>query len=201
MKKINTSVFVFLFAMNIFSLGFPQNSHAQTNITASTSPVSVDSKTLIKLTNAERVKNNLSILQENTTLDKVAQLKAENMVSDGYFAHTSPSGNDPWHWFKVAGYKFWNAGENLAILFETPQSVVDAWMNSPTHRANVLSSQYTEIGMAVVRGAYKGVETDYIVEVFGKPQAAQKTTTKTQNLRKLVRVTPKQNTNLVTKSN
>jgi hypothetical protein len=96
-------------------------------------------------------------------------MKANDMAAKSYFAHTSPEGIDPWYWFNQAGYKFSYAGENLAIDFSDSDAVNSAWMNSPTHRANLLDQHYTEIGIATAQGLYQGHVTTFVVEEFGKP--------------------------------
>lgn len=124
---------------------------------------------LVDLTNDARISNNKGILTRNSILDSAAQLKAEDMARLGYFAHTSPQGLTPWHWFGQAGYSFAYAGENLAINFNESIDVENAWLNSPTHKANILNSQFTEIGIATVDGIYQGYPTTYVVQMFGKP--------------------------------
>jgi hypothetical protein len=89
------------------------------------------------------------------------------MAKNSYFSHDSPTGVTPWHWFKEAGYPFVHAGENLAVYFTDSGEVVNAWMNSPTHRANIVGSQYREIGVGTARGTYDGFETVFVVQMFG----------------------------------
>ncbi len=125
---------------------------------------------LISLTNKERVKNDISILTENELLTKAAQLKAEDMVKKGYFAHYSPDGVSPWFWIEEVGYDYQKAGENLAVNFESSKEVIDAWMNSPTHRENIVKEGYTEIGIATASGTYKGKEGIFVVQIFGTPK-------------------------------
>ncbi len=89
---------------------------------------------IVTLTNKDRATNNLATLSLNDTLTAAAKLKATDMAAKGYFAHTSPEGLTPWHWFGEAGYKFIYAGENLAINYSESDAVETAWLNSPTHR-------------------------------------------------------------------
>jgi hypothetical protein len=91
------------------------------------------------------------------------------MVQKSYFAHNSPEGLTPWHWFKEAGYDFTYAGENLAVNFGDSIDVNRAWMNSPLHRANILNGHFTEIGIATAEGIYEGRPTIFVVQLFGKP--------------------------------
>jgi uncharacterized protein YkwD len=130
---------------------------------------SVVATTLVDLANRERVENRLDSLTLSPALTKAAQLKANDMAQKSYFAHVSPDGTEPWHWFEEAGYKFAYAGENLAIDFSDSDAVNKAWMNSPTHRANILEQNYTEIGIATAEGVYQGRPTTFVVQEFGRP--------------------------------
>lgn len=129
---------------------------------------------VIDRTNKERTGEHLGVLAHNTVLDKAAQMKADDMAAKGYFAHYSPAGVAPWHWFDKAGYSFVNAGENLAVHFTDSDEVVTAWMNSPTHRANIVNPNYTEIGVGTARGTYEGFATVFVVQLFGTPAAPEK---------------------------
>lgn len=124
---------------------------------------------LVDYTNQERVTYNTSPLSTNEKLEQAAILKAQDMAKKGYFAHTSPEGLSPWYWFVKAGYTFTYAGENLAVNFSDSQDVIDAWMNSPGHRENILNGKFTEIGIATAKGTYKGMDAVFVVQMFGKP--------------------------------
>ncbi|HUC01966.1 MAG TPA: CAP domain-containing protein [Candidatus Paceibacterota bacterium] len=132
----------------------------------------VEANVLIDETNQSRTTNGLPELQVNPLLTAAAQDKANDMATKGYFAHTSPQGLTPWYWFEQVGYNFDYAGENLAVNFSDSQDVTDAWMNSPEHRANILSTDFTQIGIATAQGVYEGQETTFVVEEFGTPAAA-----------------------------
>lgn len=121
------------------------------------------------LTNHERNNLSLTSLRRSAVLDKAAQLKADDMAAGSYFSHTSPAGVTPWYWFEQAGYLFTYAGENLAVHFSDSDEVVEAWMKSPTHRANIVNDNYTEIGIGTARGVYEGYETVFVVQLFGTP--------------------------------
>lgn len=129
----------------------------------------VVSSTLVELANVDRESNNLHGLTVSPVLQEAAQLKANDMAAKGYFAHNSPDGVTPWHWFEEAGYGFSFAGENLAVYFSDSAELERAWMNSPLHRANILNSYFTEIGIATAKGTYHGRETVYVVQEFGRP--------------------------------
>lgn len=122
---------------------------------------------IVTETNKERASDALPPLVRNATLDAAAKLKAEHMAKNEYFAHYSPDGVSPWYWFGQAGYNFVHAGENLAIHFTDSSEVVEAWMNSPTHRANIMNGNYQEIGIGTATGEYEGYPTVYVVQLFG----------------------------------
>ncbi len=127
----------------------------------------LDQKQLIALTNVERAKKGLPPLTENDALDKAAALKAQNMFAENYWAHFAPSGKTPWDFILGAGYKFTFAGENLAKNFYSSPEVVNAWMNSPTHRDNLLNGSYKDIGIAIAEGTLNGQKTTLVVQEFG----------------------------------
>jgi uncharacterized protein YkwD len=131
---------------------------------------------LVDQTNGVRQTESLGTLKTNPILEHAARLKVEDMVAKGYFSHNSPDGKTPWYWFDKAGYNYAAAGENLAVNFVDSQDVTNAWMQSPTHRANIMSGNYTEIGIAVMSGMYKGREAIFVVQEFGRPSVrAQET--------------------------
>lgn len=132
--------------------------------------------TVVELTNTEREQADLPELVRSPVLDEAAHLKAAHMIEEEYFAHFSPKNNiSPWHWFKTVGYDYIHAGENLAIYFNNSKEVVQAWMDSPLHRDNILKERYTEIGVAALEGVYKGHQTVYVVQLFGTPAQANNT--------------------------
>lgn len=126
---------------------------------------------IVELTNDERDDGQLGTLHRSAILDRAATLKAQDMARKQYFSHNSPEGVTPWYWFGQAGYTFVHAGENLAIHFSDSGDVVDAWMESPTHRANIMNGKYTEIGVGTAEGTYQGFDTVYVVQLFGTPAA------------------------------
>jgi uncharacterized protein YkwD len=127
---------------------------------------------LVDETNQQRVANGDAALQVSPLLQQAAQDKANDMATNDYFAHTSPSGVTPWDWFEKVGYSFSFAGENLAVNFSNSQDVTNAWMNSPEHRANILDGDFTQIGIASAQGTLNGQPTIYVVEEFGTPASA-----------------------------
>lgn len=128
---------------------------------------SIANEALVSFTNTSRQTENLPELQVNPLLEKAAQLKAEDMATKGYFAHISPEGIDPWHWFDEVGYNYIYAGENLAINFIDSKDIEDAWMQSTLHRANILNDKFTEIGIGIAVGVFENHQTTFIVQMFG----------------------------------
>jgi hypothetical protein len=124
---------------------------------------------VVDLTNDERADIAAAPLRRNSTLDAAAQLKAQHMADNQYFAHFAPDGTSPWHWFSKAGYSYAHAGENLAIHFTDSSELVEAWMKSPKHRENIVNTVYTEIGVGTAKGSYDGYDTVYVVQLFGTP--------------------------------
>jgi hypothetical protein len=122
---------------------------------------------VIRLTNEKRAQVGLPALSTNSTLSQAAQAKGADMLNKDYWAHISPDGTQPWYFFTNFGYKYRYAGENLARDFQDPTSAVEAWMASPSHKENLLSPKYKEIGVAVVEGDLAGVDTTIIVQFFG----------------------------------
>ena len=130
---------------------------------------------VIKLTNEQRVANGLDIVKLDPELTAAAVQKAADMFARNYWAHVSPVGTQPWYFITEAGYSYRYAGENLARDFSDPQSVVQAWMSSPSHRENILNTKYQDIGLAVVDGKLEGRETTLVVQMFGTKLSAQPT--------------------------
>jgi hypothetical protein len=128
----------------------------------------ITSRRIVELTNQERVLEGLSVLSINETLNESARLKMEDMLDYGYFAHNSPQGIRPWHWFREVDYDYTFAGENLAMNFIEAEDTLQAWIGSPSHRENILSKDYQEIGVAVGIGKIDGEETTVVVQHFGK---------------------------------
>ena len=120
-------------------------------------------------TNKARAENSIRSIEINPLLSEAAQLKADDMVKNGYFAHTSPEGITSWYWFKKVGYEYIYAGENLAINFFESKELVDAWMKSPAHRENILDKKFTELGIGIATGTYEGKQAVFVVQMFGKP--------------------------------
>jgi len=127
---------------------------------------------LLADTNAARKEASLPELQANEALSQAAFMKAKDMLANNYWAHTSPGGITPWKWLADTGYNYDVAGENLAKNYPTADATVDAWMNSESHRANILNDKYQDIGFAVVDGLLDGRDTTLIVAYYGTPASA-----------------------------
>lgn len=154
---------VFFFVLSTFLLktlnsSYPQVLGISTDIT---------SEQLLVLLNQERQKDNLETLNLNPELSAAARNKANDMFSKNYWAHNSPDGKTPWNFIKDSGYVYVYAGENLARGFTTSADVTKAWMESQSHKENMLSPNYSDVGFAVVSGKLDGEETVLVVEEFG----------------------------------
>lgn len=167
-------VFLFLIAIGLLgfqiTLGIGQRSIGVLGYAANINPEEV-----VRLTNEKRVANGLSALVVNPALSEAARRKGIDMIERDYWAHVAPDGTEPWKFFSDAGYKYKVAGENLARDFSNPHSAVDAWMASSSHRENILSSKYEEIGVAVVEGDLGGIDTTIVVQFFGTPVSSAST--------------------------
>lgn len=124
---------------------------------------------IVQQTNAARTQVGLNALTVNTQLSEAAAAKAKDLIEKDYFAHISPLGVTPWFWMHQAGYTYRVAGENLAIDFVETEEVVAAWMASPTHKDNIIHTDYTETGVAVLTGEYQGGTSTVVVHMFGRP--------------------------------
>jgi uncharacterized protein YkwD len=128
---------------------------------------------VIQLTNQNRKENgNLIVLTENNKLDQSAEIKMKDLFAKQYFEHVSPTGVSVSNLADQVSYEYIVIGENLAMGdFVNNKDLVDAWMASPGHRANILNKRYTEIGVAVDRGMYQGREVWMAVQHFGAPKS------------------------------
>jgi uncharacterized protein YkwD len=126
---------------------------------------------LLSATNIQRNSNGQSSLSINDKLNAAAQAKANDMVSRNYWSHNTPDGKEPWVFFDAQGYIYTKAGENLAYGFDTSDAAIIGWMNSPTHKANLLDSVFTEVGFGFANSSdfvTTGEETIVVAE-YGRP--------------------------------
>lgn len=156
------AIFVLKISMSLLFISFPGNIFF----------ADITKSTLLNMLNQTRNSMGINALSENNLLDQAAQLKAQDMVENEYFNHISPTGTTPWYWFLKAGYNYKYAGENLAIGFYDSKEVFDAWMNSATHKKNMLNSAYTEVGTAVLSGFGQN-NAIVVVQLFGAPNKAK----------------------------
>jgi len=120
------------------------------NIPTTNTSVLEYEKEVVRLVNEERTKNGLKPLTYDWELGRVARIKSQDMRDNKYFSHTSPTYGSPFQMMKSFGIRYRSAGENIARGQRTPKAVVDAWMNSSGHRANILNSSFTHIGVGYV---------------------------------------------------
>jgi hypothetical protein len=137
------------------------------NIILVSQAFALESTEVIDFVNQSRAENGFSKLRENEKLKNAALSKANDMVNYDYFAHTSPANKTPWEFIRAAGYNYIYAGENLAIGYNDPRELHEAWMNSVSHRENILNKNYREIGIGIVTGEFEGVQTTVVVQMFG----------------------------------
>lgn len=121
------------------------------NIPTQNTSVTSYEKEVVRLVNVERAKQGLTPLEYDWQLSRVARYKSEDMQKNKYFSHTSPTYGSPFNMMKNFGISYRTAGENIAKGYRTPAAVVEGWMNSPGHRANILNSSFTHIGVGYVQ--------------------------------------------------
>lgn len=126
---------------------------------------------ILQETNQERAKIGLEPLVINEELNQAALAKAQDMFNDQYWAHVAPDGKQAWDFIKETKYVYKYAGENLARDFDNSSEVVKAWMNSPSHRENIVNSDFTQMGLAIVDGNLKGFNTTLVVQLFAVPSS------------------------------
>lgn len=129
---------------------------------------------LLSLINGDRAEAGASALTPNTLLTEAAQQKANDMATKGYFAHVTPSGETPLAFIDRTGYRYRNVGENLGLNYADAEGVETAWLNSPKHRESLLYPQFTEVGIGVAEGTYKGTKATFVVTLFATPLEAAK---------------------------
>ena len=138
---------------NIGNAGNTENSgNANEDATGSVVSGSMTSQ-VVTLVNKERASNGLQSLASDSQLAKLAQMKAEDMAKNGYFSHISPTYGSAFDMMKTYGVSYKTAGENIAKGQKTAQSVMNGWMNSSGHRANILKSDYTKIGVGYAKAS------------------------------------------------
>jgi uncharacterized protein YkwD len=134
--------------------------------TSAAAPLGAFAQEVLDLTNAQRAQNGCQALTANATLTSVAQAHSADMAARGFFDHINPDGRSPFDRMSAAGYSYSLAAENIAAGQATPAAVVDAWMNSSGHRANILNCKLTELGVGYATGGSYGT---YWTQDFGTP--------------------------------
>lgn len=127
----------------------------------------INKENIIQLVNQSRNDSGIESLVENENLVRAAREKAEDMIKNNYFSHNSPTGITPWYWLDKNGYDYKYAGENLALGFSLAEDEHQAWMESPSHRKNILNPNYKEIGVAVEKGEIDKKFVTIAVQMFG----------------------------------
>lgn len=129
---------------------------------------------IVNIVNRERQTRGITPLATNNQLQTAARNKSTDMIVRNYFNHYA-HGVTPWQFIRNQNYEYSIAGENLAMGFSSAESVVNAWMNSPSHRANILNPEFQDIGVGIVKGAYNDngniVETTMTTEILAKPKS------------------------------
>jgi len=168
LRPIGLGVFLGLFILsqltyNVFSAHQVQVLGYATNISVSD---------LNTISNQQRVNAGLPTLTMDGQLNSAALAKANDMFAKNYWSHNAPDGKTPWAFINESGYSYSTAGENLAKDFNTSSGVVNGWMNSAGHRANILNSGYQDVGYAAINGTLQGVETTLVVAMYATRQSA-----------------------------
>lgn len=132
----------------------------------------IDVNELIALSNSERISRGLDPLVLDCRLIEAAKKKGEDMLDKDYWAHYGPNGETPWQFILASGYEYLSAGENLAKDFTSAAPIHSAWMDSPSHRSNIINPSFINIGIAYVTGEFQGKETTIVVQIFGGTESS-----------------------------
>lgn len=143
--------------------------------------VAISDQTIVSYTNTKRQANGLQPLAWDARLSTSAWLKAQDMCEKDYWAHIAPDGTTPWSFISKAGYNYKYAGENLAKGFSADNEVISAWMASPEHRANILSTKFTNVGVASSTCDLSGIQTTIIVAHYGTTGSSSQSTTASES--------------------
>jgi hypothetical protein len=156
----------------IVGLGFVLNSIWGAGSGVLSYATGVSTTTLLQETNIQRGNNSRNALSLNSQLNAAAQEKANDMAARNYWSHVTPEGREPWQFISAAGYTYSYAGENLAYGFATSAEAVVGWMNSPSHRDNLLSANYTDVGFGFANAAdyQNSGEQTIVVAMYAAPQ-------------------------------
>lgn len=161
---------LFIIAVGLF-LGSPRG-QSHTDVLSYATEMSHSN--LLEATNKQRVANQRKPLTINASLSNAAQAKAADMAARNYWSHVTPDGKAPWFFVDAAGYSYKKAGENLAYGFASSNETVSGWMNSSSHRENLLDTAFTEVGFGFIdAGSYNNAgEETIVVALYGQPKLA-----------------------------
>ena len=155
MRRTGISLLIAVLAASVAGAGEPPE------------PMSVEA--ILAAINARRASHSLPPLRDDLRLQEAAEDRITDMIELGYWSHQSPEGRSPFSWLSMRGYRFAKAGENLAAGFETPDILVDSWMESPGHRVNILEPGYVDAGIAIIEGSTTGRAPGHsVVMLFGR---------------------------------
>jgi hypothetical protein len=141
----------------------------------------INAENIIKLTNKTRQNEKISPVTANQVLTQAAYTKAQDLIKAQIFSHTINNKKFS-SWVKEANYEYSFVGENLAIDFASSEGVIKAWLESPTHKKNLLNNKFTEIGVAVLEASFQGENSILVVQIFGTPLSSSQ---KNLNLTKI----------------
>lgn len=127
----------------------------------------ISPQAIFELTNQTRVSHGLAALTHSEPLEQAATAKVQDMVEQGYFDHFGPHGETPWQFMEEANYHYEFGGENLAVGFSSPDDMVQAWLDSPSHRQNLLEPNFKDVGIAALPALVDGLPDLIVVQMFG----------------------------------
>ncbi len=155
------SIVLLLVICGIFYYSFPQQQQFVAPLIVSISPLpsaqpidrvpnaNLEAEAIYLLINAHRKDQKLAPLEINPQLEKSAQLKLADMITNKYYRHADEANTEPWHFFRQSGYSFTSAGENLSFNLNTPWQVTSNWIQSTTHNEQLLNETYKHMGLAI----------------------------------------------------
>ena len=167
---------VFLFVLAVFAIAFYGDIHTQQTLvpeahaSVTSTPTTVSVSRIIALVNEDRAMVRLQLVKENSTLNNVAQSKAERYANADHSGHADIDGSMIWTHLRAAGYNYRYAGENLARISSTLTSeyIIEKWEQSPDHYKNIVFPDFDEIGIGIAYGMHEGVKAVWVVQLFGK---------------------------------
>lgn len=158
----------------VVAFGFVLNSFWNGGSGVLSYATAVDQTSLLQETNIQRSQNSRGALALNGSLQQAAQDKANDMAARNYWSHATPEGKQPWQFIAAAGYGYTTAGENLAYGFDSSATTISGWMNSPSHRDNLLSGNFKEVGFGIANNPnFQGEgEQTIVVAMYAAPKVA-----------------------------